>query len=62
MTTSDEGCTREIQFNIAMTKAAFNRKETLFTSTLELNLRKKLVSATFSAQHFTMLKLGRFEK
>jgi len=28
---------------IAMAKAAFNKKKTLFTSTLDLNLRKKLV-------------------
>ena len=26
-----------------MAKAAFNKKKTLFTSTLDLNLRKKLV-------------------
>ena len=28
---------------IAMAKAAFNKKKTLFTSKLDLNLRKKLV-------------------
>ena len=27
-----------------MTKAAFNKKKTLFTSKLDLNLRKKLVN------------------
>jgi hypothetical protein len=42
MITSDARCTREIKFRIAMAKAAFNRK-TLFTSNLDLNLRKKLV-------------------
>jgi hypothetical protein len=36
-------CTREIKFRIAMAKAAFNKKKTLFTSKLDLNLRKKLV-------------------
>ena len=30
-------------FAIAMAKAAFNKKKTLFTSKLDLNLRKKLV-------------------
>jgi hypothetical protein len=31
------------KFRIAMEKAAFNKKRTLFTSTLDLKLRKKLV-------------------
>ena len=35
-------CTCEIKSRIAMAKAAFNKK-TLFTSKLDLNLRKKLV-------------------
>jgi len=33
----------EIKSRIAMTKVAFNKKKPLFTSTLDLNLRKKLV-------------------
>jgi hypothetical protein len=33
----------EIKRRIAMAKAAFNKKRTLFTSTLDLELRKKLV-------------------
>jgi len=36
-------CTCEIKCRVAMAKAAFNRKRTLFTSTLDLELRKKLV-------------------
>jgi hypothetical protein len=36
-------CTCEIKCRIAMAKAAFNNKRTLFTSTLDLELRKKLV-------------------
>ena len=36
-------CTCEIKCRIAMAKAAFNKKRTLFTSTLDLELRKKLV-------------------
>jgi hypothetical protein len=36
-------CTCEIRCRIAMAKAAFNKKRTIFTSTLDLELRKKLV-------------------
>jgi hypothetical protein len=43
MITNDAKCTREIKARIAMAKAAFNRKKTLFTSKLDLKLRKKLV-------------------
>jgi hypothetical protein len=43
MITSDARCTRDIKSRIAMAKAAFNKKKNLFTSKLELNLRKKLV-------------------
>jgi len=41
--TNDGRCTCEIKCRIAMAKAAFNKKMTLFTSTLDLELRKKLV-------------------
>jgi hypothetical protein len=40
---NDGRCTREIKFRIAMAKAAFNQKKTLFTRKLPFNLRKKLV-------------------
>jgi hypothetical protein len=43
MLTNDGRCTREIKSRIAMAKAAFNKKYTLFTGKLDLNLRKKLV-------------------
>jgi hypothetical protein len=43
MLTNDGRCTREIKSRVAMAKAAFNKKKTLFTSKLDLNLRKKLV-------------------
>jgi hypothetical protein len=36
-------CTCEIKCRIAMAKVSFNKKRTLFTSTLDLELRKKLV-------------------
>ena len=41
--TNDGRCTREIKSRIAMAKAAFIKKKTLFTSKLHLNLRKKLI-------------------
>ena len=41
--TNDGRCTSEIKCRIAMAKAAFNKKSVLFTSTLDLELRKKLV-------------------
>jgi hypothetical protein len=41
--TTDEKCTCEIKCRIAMAKAAFNKKRTFFTSTLDLELRKKLM-------------------
>jgi len=41
--TNDGRCTREIKSRIAMAKAAFSKKKTLFTSKLDLNLRKKLI-------------------
>jgi hypothetical protein len=43
MITNDARCTREIKSRIAMAKAAINRKNTLFTCKLDLNLRKKQV-------------------
>jgi hypothetical protein len=41
--TNDGRCTCEIKSGVAMAKTAFNKKKTPFTSTLDLNLRKKLV-------------------
>ena len=43
MLTNDGRCTCEIKCRIVMTKAAFNAKKNLFTSTLDLELKKKLV-------------------
>jgi hypothetical protein len=40
MLKSDGRCAREIKSRIVMAKAAFNKKKTLFTSELDLNLRK----------------------
>ena len=46
--TSDARCTHEIKCTIAMAKLAFPKK-TLVTSKFGLNLRKKLMYATFGA-------------
>jgi hypothetical protein len=56
-------CTREIKSRIAMTKAAFNKKKALFTSKLNLNLRRKLVKcyirsiALYGAETWTLGKI-----
>jgi len=58
--TNKRRCTCEIKCRIAMAKAAFNKKRTLFTSTLELELRKKLVKcyvwsiALYGAETWTL--------
>jgi hypothetical protein len=63
MVTNDARCTREIKSRIAVTKAAFNKKKTLFTSKLDLNLRKKLVKcyiwsvALYGAETWTLRKV-----
>ena len=56
----DGRCACEIKCKIAMAKAAFNKKRALFTSTLDLELRKKLVkcyiwsTALHSAETWTL--------
>jgi hypothetical protein len=61
--TNDARCTREINSRIAMAKAAFNKKKTLFTSKMDLNLRKKLVKcyiwsiALLGAETWTLRKV-----
>jgi hypothetical protein len=58
--TNDGRCTCEIKCRVAMAKAAFNKKRTLFTSTLNLELRKKLVKcyvwsiALYGAETWTL--------
>jgi hypothetical protein len=47
--TNDAIRSREIKSRIAVANAAFNRKNTLFTSKLDLNVRKILVKFTFGA-------------
>ncbi|PNF29424.1 hypothetical protein B7P43_G06842 [Cryptotermes secundus] len=58
--TDDGRCTSEIKSRIAMAKAAFSKKKYLFTSKLDLNLRKKLVKryiwsiALYGAETWTL--------
>ena len=58
--TNDGRCTCEIKCRIAMAKAAFNKKRALFTSTLDFELRKKLVKcyvwsiALYGAETWTL--------
>jgi hypothetical protein len=42
MVTNNVICTREFKYRISVTKAAVNKKKTVFTGNLDLNLRKKL--------------------
>jgi hypothetical protein len=63
MITNDARCTREIKARIAIVKAAFNRKKILFTSKLDLRLRKKLAKcyiwsiALYGAETWALRKL-----
>jgi hypothetical protein len=63
MITNDARCTREIKSRIAMAKTAINKKKNLFTSKLDLNLRKKLVKcyiwniALNGAEKWTLRKM-----
>jgi len=58
--TNDGRCTCEIKCRIAMAKAAFNKKRAVFTSTFDLELRKKLVKcyvwtiALYGAETWTL--------
>ena len=45
-----------------MAKVAFNKKKALFTSKLDLDLRKKLVKCYIWSMASMVLKLGRFEQ
>jgi hypothetical protein len=63
MIMNDARCTCEIKSRIAMAKAAFNTKKTLFTSKLDLDLRKKLVKRyIWSIALYGAEKLGHFGK
>jgi hypothetical protein len=61
--TNDGRCSCEIKCRIAMDKAAPNKKRTLFTSTMDLELRKKLVKCyiwsivLYGAETWTLLAI-----
>jgi hypothetical protein len=61
MLTDDGRCTCEFKSRIAMTKTELNKKKNLFTSKLDLSLRKKLVKcyvwsmALYGAETWTVL-------
>jgi hypothetical protein len=72
MATNDASCTNEIKSRIARVKVAFNRKKTLFTRKLDLNLSKTPVKcyiwsiALYGAEIWILQKvdqkyLGSFE-
>jgi hypothetical protein len=52
MITNDARCTREIKSRIVMAKAAFNRKRTLFTSSLGLTCEEESSEVTNVEQSF----------
>jgi hypothetical protein len=66
--TNDGRCNCEIKCRIAVAKAAFNKKKALFTSTLDLELRKKLMKcyiwsiALYGAEIWTLLAVDVLEK
>jgi len=63
--TNDRRGTCKIKSRIAMAKAAINKKRVLFTSTLDLKLRKKLVNcyswsiAFYGAETWTLREKNR---
>ena len=64
MVTNDARCTCEIKSRAAMARAAFNKKDTVFASKLDLNLKNKLVNcyiwsvALYGAETWTLWKVG----
>jgi hypothetical protein len=58
----DARCTSEIKSRIVMAKAAFNKKNPLLTSKLDLNLRKKLVKCYIWSIALYGAELGHFGK
>ena len=59
--TNNEGYLQEIKSTVAMAVTAF-KKNTLFTSKLDLNLRKKLAKCYFWSVVCMVPKLGHFGK
>ena len=62
ITTNNSRCVSEIKARIGMAKATFKKKKTLFTSKLDLYLRKKLVNCCIWSTASLVLILGHFGK
>jgi hypothetical protein len=60
MITNDARRTREIKARIAKAKTAFNKKKTLLTSKLDLELKKKVVKCYIWSMFCMVQKLGLF--
>ena len=60
--TNDGRCTCEIKSRIAMAKTAFNKEKTLFTNTMVLNLRKKLVKCYIWSMALYDAETGHFRQ
>jgi hypothetical protein len=64
MTTNCAKFAGEIKFRTVIAKAPFNKKKALFTSKLDINLRKKVVSeytvsiALYGAETWTLRKVS----
>ena len=57
MITNNARCTRESKSRFAMANEELYKKRSLFTSILEVNLRKKLIKCYYGAQLGMGLKL-----
>jgi isocitrate dehydrogenase kinase/phosphatase len=62
MVTNDARCTRDIKSRIAVAKAAFNKRKTLFTRRLDLHLEKKLVKCYIWSIICMVLKLRNLDQ
>jgi hypothetical protein len=60
--TNDARCRREIKFRISMARTVFNKKETVFSRKLDLNLREKLAKCYIWSITCVVLKFGHFGK
>ena len=66
MLTNDARFTLDIKSKTAMAKAAFNKKNTMFTIHIDLGLKKKLVKyniwsvALYGAENWTLRKIDTF--
>ena len=62
MTARDARYISKIKSKFAMSKAALNKKKTLFTSELDLNIKKKLVKCYILSITFTGIETWTLQK